>query len=295
MTNEIGAPLRWQVGAVTITAVVDMYWPMQVEWMVSDASADALAALPWVYDSGYVSADGEMRIAVQMFVVESEGRRIVVDTCAGNQKTRNGITAVFNDLHTDLPARMAAAGHGFDTIDTVVCTHLHFDHVGWNTTLDGERWVPSFPAARYLFSAADLTHWAQRHDPMHADAFDDSVQPVLDAGLVVGFEPPYDLTTEVRVEPTPGHTPGHGSVWIRSRGQQAVITGDMVHHPVQLARPLWRDVADGDHDLAGVTRSAFVAEVVDSGVIVLGTHFAAPTAVTVQSTDGDLRAVPVSQ
>lgn len=294
MIDATTEPLRWQIGAVRVTAVVELHWPLRVEWMVTDATADALTELPWAFDDGFLSADGEMRIAVQMFVVESEGRRIVVDTCGGNQKSRHGIAAVFHDLHTDLPARMNAAGFPFDTIDTVVCTHLHFDHVGWNTTRDGDRWRPTFGSAQYLFSAADVAHWSARHDENHAGAFDDSVQPVIDAGVMVAFDPPFAVTSEVSLEPTPGHTPGHTSVFIRSGGSTAVITGDMVHHPVQLARPYWRDVADVDHPLAGKTRAAFVDQVADSGIVVLGTHFAAPTAVTVQSRDGDLVAVPVT-
>jgi glyoxylase-like metal-dependent hydrolase (beta-lactamase superfamily II) len=292
-TNSGVQTHRWQIGAVTVTAVVELHWPMRVEWMVAEASAEALRALPWVVDDGFATPDGEMTIAVQMFVVESQGRRIVVDTCGGNHKARTGIASLFHDLHTDLPDRVAAAGFPFATIDTVVCTHLHFDHVGWNTTLDGDRWVPSFGSARYLFSAADLAHWARRDDPHHAAAFDDSVQPVLDAGLVVAFEPPHDLTSEVRLEPTPGHTPGHTSVWIRSGGHEAVITGDMVHHPVQLVRPDWHDVADSDHDVAARTRAAFAVSVVGTGTLVLGTHFPAPTSVEVLAGDGDLRVAPV--
>lgn len=287
-------PLRWEIGDVAITAVVELHWPLRIEWMVTDATADALRATPWVYERGWLRADGEMTIAVQMFVVESLGRRIVVDTCGGNHKARRGVASVFDDLHTDLPKRVAAAGFPFATIDTVVCTHLHFDHVGWNTTWSGDRWLPSFAGARYLCSSADLAHWARRSDPNHAAAFDDSVQPVLDAGLVVGFEPPYTVTDEVEIVPTPGHTPGHASVWIRSRGQEAVITGDMVHHPVQLARPEWRDIADTDSALAAVTRRQFAERVADSGVLVLGTHFAGSTGGTLHGHDGDLEFRPAA-
>ncbi len=284
-------PRRWRVGDVSITAVLEVSWPLQLSWMIVDASDDAVRDLPWVRDGGWVSDAGEMTIAVQMFVVESRGRRIVVDTCAGNGKRRTGVVSIFDQLAGDLDARVGTAGFPFDTIDTVVCTHLHFDHVGWNTRFDGDRWQPSFRGARYVFSAADLAHWSQRGDEMHAGAFDDSVQPVIDAGLVEAVEPPYTLTSEVRLVPTPGHTPGHSSVWISSQGNEAVITGDMVHHPVQLARPSWRDISDVDHERAASTRRAFVDQVAGAGVLVLGTHFPAPTAGTVQPERGDLRFV----
>jgi glyoxylase-like metal-dependent hydrolase (beta-lactamase superfamily II) len=291
MTHDPFAPRRWHVGDVTITALLEVAWPLRLDWMVAGATPDAIEALPWVRAGGCVHDAGEMTIAVQLFVVESEGRRIVVDTCAGNGKPRTGAASVFDGLDGDLEARCAAAGLPFDTVDTVVCTHLHFDHVGWNTRFDGERWRPTFAPARYVFSAADLAHWAERPDPLHAAAFDDSVAPVVDAGLVRAVAPPFEVTPEVRLVPTPGHTPGHASVWVSSRGHDAVITGDMVHHPVQLARPEWRDVSDVDHERAVDTRRAFVGEVAGTGVLVLGTHFPAPTAGTVQPVDGDLRFV----
>jgi len=268
-----------------------MEWPMRVEWMVPDATSAALAELPWVFDD-FVRGDGEMTIAVQAFVVESRGRRILVDTCAGNGKRREGIVAIFNDLASDFPDRMTAAGFPFESIDTVVCTHLHFDHVGWNTMLVDGAGLPSFPQARYLMGAADLAHWAVRPDPMHALAFDDSVAPVLEAGLVMPVTPEFAITSEVRLVPTPGHSPGHLSVWVESQGHNAVITGDLVHHPVQLARPEWRDVADSDPAAAAVTRRAFADLVRGAGVLVLGTHFDTPTGGTLALLDGDAVFVP---
>ncbi len=289
-----GRVLRWQVGEVQISAVLEIEWPMRVEWMVPDATNAALAAMPWVFEH-FTRVDGTMTIAVQAFVVESRGRRIVVDTCAGNAKRRDGVGAVFNELDSDFPVRMAAAGYPFESIDTVVCTHLHFDHVGWNTTLVDGVWRPSFRDARYVMGAADLAHWATRPDPMHAAAFDDSVAPVLDAGLVLPVTPEYVITSEVRLVPTPGHSPGHLSVWIESQGSHAVITGDMVHHPVQLARPEWRDVADSDAAAASVTRRAFADLVRGSGVLVLGTHFDAPTGGNLMLRDGDAVFVPAGR
>ena len=291
--SEIGRVLRWQVGAVRVSAVLEIEWPMRVRWMIPDATQEALAELPWVYD--HFVRDGAMTIAVQAFVVESDGRRIVVDTCAGNGKRRDGILGIFDALDTDFPDRMTAAGFPFGSIDTVVCTHLHFDHVGWNTTLVDGEWVPSFPNARYVVAAHDLAYWAARPDEMHAAAFDDSVAPVLAAGLVDAVGPDHVLSPDVRLIPTPGHSPGHVSVWIESEGHQAVITGDMVHHAVQLARPAWRDAADSDAALAASTRRAFADRVRGSEVLVLGTHFDAPTAGTVTVRDGDTVFVPASQ
>ena len=291
-----GAPtrtLRWRVGAVRVSAILEIDWSLRLDWMVPEATAAALTDLAWVYDR-FVRADGTMTIAVQAFVIESHGRRIVVDTCAGNGKRRGGVVERFDALATDFPARFAAAGSPFATIDTVVCTHLHFDHVGWNTMLVDGEWVPSFPDARYVIGAADLTHWATHPEEMHAAAFDDSVAPLVARGLVDPVTPEHELTREVRLIPTPGHSPGHLSVWIESQGHAAVITGDMVHHPVQLARPEWRDTSDTDAAAAAVTRRAFADRVRGAGVLVLGTHFDAPTGGTLAVRDGDAMFVPAT-
>src|SRR4051794_7178444 len=197
--------LQWRVGSVTVTAVVEIEWPLRIDWMVPDATADAIASMPWLHDAFLV--DGEtMTIAVQAFTVESQGRRIVVDTCAGNGKRRGGLVQMFDGLETDFPTRMAAAGVAFDSIDTVVCTHLHFDHVGWNTMLVGDEWVPAFASARYVMTAADIAHWSTQPEEMHAAAYDDSVVPLLAAGVVdvvdVG-DGGHSVTDEVRLIATP--------------------------------------------------------------------------------------------
>jgi glyoxylase-like metal-dependent hydrolase (beta-lactamase superfamily II) len=106
----------------------------------------------------------------------------------------------------------------------------------------------------------------------------DSIQPVIDAGLVDLVATDAQLTEHVWLTPTPGHTPGHVSVHIRSRGEEAVITGDLAHHPAQFAHPEWRSSADTDGDMAEATRRAFIARYADRPVLVIGTHFATPTA-----------------
>jgi glyoxylase-like metal-dependent hydrolase (beta-lactamase superfamily II) len=159
----------------------------------------------------------------------------------------------------------------------VLCTHLHVDHVGWNTRLEGDRWVPTFPKARYLFGRVELEHWQRAVGADDRQILADSVQPVIDAGLAEAVEIDHALTAEVRLEPTPGHTPGHVSVRIASHGAQAVITGDLMHHPVQCSEPDWHSHFDSDVQQARLTRRAFLGEQADRPVLVLGTHFAPPT------------------
>jgi glyoxylase-like metal-dependent hydrolase (beta-lactamase superfamily II) len=217
-----------------------------------------------------------MVMSVHALLVESEGRRILVDTCVGNDKERSipGWDRRQGPFLDDLEE----AGFAPDSIDTVLCTHLHIDHVGWNTRLEDGRWVPTFPRARYLFARDEYEWWVANDDEAYGPVIQDSVRPVFDAGLVDLVDPAHVVTEEVRLEPTPGHTPGHVSVHIASRGEEAVITGDLMHHPVQCAHPEWGSSADVDPEAALRTRRAFLERYADRPVLVVGTHFAAPTA-----------------
>jgi glyoxylase-like metal-dependent hydrolase (beta-lactamase superfamily II) len=157
-----------------------------------------------------------------------------------------------------------------------MCTHLHYDHVGWNTLWSEGRWVPTFPNARYLFARQDFEYWSSGVDDGNVD-LQFAVDPIVQAGLHELVEGDRRITAEVALEPTPGHTPGHVSVRIVSQGQQALITGDFVHHPVQLIEPTWSSKADVDPTLAVHTRARMADGLLADGVLVIGTHFAGPT------------------
>ena len=158
-------------------------------------------------------------------------------------------------MQTTFLADLAAAGYARETIDTVVCTHLHVDHVGWNTMLVEGRWVPTFPQARYLMGRVEYQHWTtQREREDMAVVLANSVAPVFDAGLVDLVETDHRICDEISLIPTPGHTPGHVSLRIASRGEEALITGDFMHHPCQIARPDWSSNADSDPAAARQTR-----------------------------------------
>jgi glyoxylase-like metal-dependent hydrolase (beta-lactamase superfamily II) len=175
-------------------------------------------------------------------------------------------------------ADLEKAGFARDSIDRVLCTHLHVDHVGWNTMLVDGKWKPTFPRALYLIGRKEWEHWSKASEPDTRELLDDSVRPVFDAGLAELVESDACITDEIRLEPTPGHTPGHHSVRISSRGQEAVITGDLMHHPVQMAHPEWGSHFDSDFNEAIATRRAFLERYGDQPILVLGTHFATPSA-----------------
>jgi glyoxylase-like metal-dependent hydrolase (beta-lactamase superfamily II) len=267
--------MHWQVGDVTITSVLELEWPLPLAGLVTGATEDEVAEhrdwlLAWALDE-----HGQANLRIHALVVEARGRRIVVDTCVGNDKDRN--LAPLHHMQTTFLSDLQGEGFARESIDTVVCTHLHMDHVGWNTMrVDGE-WVPTFPNARYLMVREEVEHWRVEKD-FAGDAFGDSVQPVIDAGLVEFVEPGHEVAPGIVMVPTPGHTPGHVSVHITSGEDEAWITGDVLHHPVQCARPDWGGIVDGDPAGAERTRRTMLARWADDGVLVIGTHFAAPCA-----------------
>jgi glyoxylase-like metal-dependent hydrolase (beta-lactamase superfamily II) len=265
---------RWRIGDVVVSKLVELEIAGKATWILPDATRDNLLRDAWLRPH-FVTEAGEALMSVHAFVVESQGRRIVVDTCIGNDK-QLAIPA-WNQRQGPFLADLAAAGFAPESIDTVLCTHLHVDHVGWNTRKQDGRWVPTFARARYLWSRREYDYWNGQHGEDYVSVLAESVRPVFDAGLVDLVADDHRVTDEVQLEPTPGHTPGHVSVHITSRGEEAVITGDLMHHPVQIAHPEWGSRADFDGVQAEATRRAFLARYAGRPVLVLGTHFAGPT------------------
>lgn len=274
--------LTWQVGDVTITRVEEVVTWVEATALMPDFTPNVLTPhRSWLSPNYFSERNDKMALSIHAFVVESNGTTIVVDTCVGE-----GPQSLPSD--PEFPSRLdAAIDGGLDAVDIVLCTHLHFDHVGWNLhTVDGER-VPVFPNARYLFSTTEVEH-TRVHDE-HA-VIEPSVQPLIDLGLADLVDMDHQITDEVRLIPTPGHTPGHVSVAIESAGEQAVITGDMTHTPLQFAEPdLSSANFDWDSDQARATRHERLAQWTDEEVLVLGTHFAPPTGGHITTVDGSVR------
>ena len=265
------------IGRLRVSAVVERSGPTRSTWLLPDALPEALERHREWLAPCFLDDKGRLLQTIQAFVIEAPGLRVIVDTCVGNDKDRGG-RAPFHMMQTTFLDEFAAAGFPPESIDLVLCTHLHVDHVGWNTRLEGGRWIPTFPRARHLFTRREWEHWSHEEDVDTKRIMADSVRPVLDAGLATLVAMDHRISPEIWLEPTPGHTPGHVSVRLQSGDAEAVITGDLVHHPVQMAEPQWATPFDSDADEARKTRRAFCQRYADSSVAVLGTHFAHPTA-----------------
>jgi glyoxylase-like metal-dependent hydrolase (beta-lactamase superfamily II) len=286
-------PSKWTLGAATITRVVESEGPMQGTFLFEDGSPENFLKHSWLRPH-FLTESGRPIGSIQAFLVESRGERILVDTCVGNDKRR--ARKHWHLRKGRFLEDLAGVGYPRQTVSIVLCTHMHVDHVGWNTILVDDAWIPTFPNARYLFARREWEHWSAEAMNPDNDPITDSIRPVVEAGLADFVESDYQLTEEVSLEPTPGHTPGHVSVRIRSEGCEAAITGDLMHHPVQLAEPEWSNKADSNPDVARCTRRAFFKRCADRPIMVFGTHFPTPPAGRIV-TDGnawrfDIRADP---
>jgi glyoxylase-like metal-dependent hydrolase (beta-lactamase superfamily II) len=267
----------WRIGDVTISKLVELEATGGIGFLLPQATREAVQPMQWLYPH-FMDEAGRLKASVHALVVQTPTRRIIVDTCLGNDKTGRAVPQ-WNDRQGPFLRDLAAAGFARESIDTVVCTHLHIDHVGWNTMLVDGRWRPTFPNARYLMGATEYAYWRDQRDQEDQVAvFADSVAPVFEAGLVDLVDTDHRVCDEVSFVPTLGHTPGHVSIRIASRGEEALITGDFLHHPCQLARPDWAAIVDYDGAHSTRTRLEMFARLAGTPTLVIGTHFAGATA-----------------
>ncbi|MFD7339188.1 MBL fold metallo-hydrolase [Streptomyces violascens] len=280
----------WSLGDIAVHRVDEIELPRQTgPWLLPDATKDVLDEAAWLRPD-FADADVP-RLASHSFAVEAGGLRIVVDTGIGNAKPR--ANPAWNGLDTDFLQGLEAAGFPPESVDLVITTHLHTDHVGWNTRLSGEDWVPTFPNARYLTSRTEWDHWAATDlDEPRRQMFRDSVTPVRDAGqydLVDVPDQGHEVAPGVLLVPAPGHTPGQVAVELRGSDRRALITGDSIHHPVQLSHPHVHSCVDIDPAQAIRTRARLLDALADTDTLLMGTHFPRPTAGTVRRENGRYR------
>ncbi len=269
----------WKIGQVEITRLVELWnWEDDIWMCLQDAKPDIVHTQPWLLPH-HATPDGRMFINFQAFVLKIGDRRIMIDTCVGADRERD--FDIFTHMRTSFLNDLAHVGIQTSDIDTVLCTHLHFDHVGWNTQLVNGEWVPTFPNARYLFDRKEYDHWMVLRETDTSHSYThliDAVDPIIKAGLVDFIDASHKICPEVELLATPGHTPGHVSVLIHSEGQSAVITGDLMHNPIQLAFPTHPATFDMDKVAGTKTRLDFVKRFAETPVLVIGSHFADPSA-----------------
>jgi glyoxylase-like metal-dependent hydrolase (beta-lactamase superfamily II) len=288
-TKEFCMLDSWKIGEITVTRILEMEMPLPYRAdtaFMPKATPAAIKEIDWLFPH-YVTPEGFIKLAFQIFLVQAPGLRLVVDTCIGNDKPRHMLGG--KALQTSFLENLELAGWTRDSVDYVVCTHLHVDHVGWNTMKDGDSWVPTFPNARYLIGATEYEYWSKDTGEDQVAIMLDSIKPVFDAGLVDLVETDHVISADIKLIPTVGHTPGHVSVMLESQEENAMITGDFMHHPCQIAHPDWTVTFDEDPEAAANCRLTLLKELADSTTLVIGTHFSRPTAGKIVSVAGGFK------
>jgi glyoxylase-like metal-dependent hydrolase (beta-lactamase superfamily II) len=283
-----------ELGRLRISKVHEIDSPVPLLSQLPGTTGDDMRRLlEWYDQPDEVNDDPEtsfMTFSVHSWVIEVDGQTILVDTCDGNHKNRS-LDAV-HQLDTDYLGNLRRAGFAPEDIDLVMCTHLHFDHVGWNTRLENGRWVPTFPNARYLFGRRDYEYF--RGEPageeLHYQAFVDSILPVMEAGkgelVDEEFVAHREIGDGVWLEPAFGHSPGCCTINAQAGGAPALFWGDVIHHPVQLIRHDLKFAYDADGEAASRVRRATLDRAADADLMCFPAHFRRTSAGHVKR-DGD--------
>lgn len=232
---------------------------------------------PWLVPQHYRPETDALVLSMHSWVVKTERHTILIDACIGNDKDRMPRTH-WHHRRGDFLQRLAAVGLQPQDIDLVMCTHMHADHVGWNTVLRDGRWVPTFPNARYLFSQVEYAHAStyQHPNPIMRQAFNDSVLPVVESGQALMIDDGHQVDEMFTVQLAPGHTPGNAMVRLQTPGQEALFVGDVIHHPVQVYHPEWSTMACLDPQASRASRQRMLQHCCEHHTLMLPAHFAAP-------------------
>lgn len=275
-----------RIGDVEVWRILEIDGPYaRPDELFSNTGPDVAALIAERVPGGICPSTGGLILPVQGFLLKTPSHIVLVDACVGNDKTAPNDPEWHQRSSGRFMAGLTAAGVTPDDIDYVLCTHLHIDHVGWNTRLDNGAWVPTFPNARYLFPAADN----EAFGASAGASYTESVLPVIQAGQAEMVGPDHQLGDSVTLIPTPGHTPGHVSVLISSLGAEAVITGDALHSSAQCWYPDWHFKYDADPELAIRSRRALFEQAAEADCRVLGTHFVLPSIGRIRAEGGAFR------
>jgi glyoxylase-like metal-dependent hydrolase (beta-lactamase superfamily II) len=272
------------LGRMSVQKVLEMESGPPMPLILPGITPEDLARLATWYQDETLGPTPELSafmMSMHSYVLQLDGLTVLVDACNGDHKHRS-IPDV-DRVETPFLANLAWLGLTTDDIDLVLCTHLHFDHVGWNTRLENGKWVPTFANARYLFSRRDFEHFgSQELENDHLRAFRDSVLPVYEAGRAQLIDENIAVHREIGdgiwLEPAFGHSPGNFSVLAQCGGERAIFWGDVVHHPVQLLRPDLTMSFDGDPGMARETRQRTLVRAVEEDLVCFPAHFRDPSA-----------------
>ncbi|HUZ74140.1 MAG TPA: MBL fold metallo-hydrolase [Stellaceae bacterium] len=279
----------WSLGPITVTRIEELLGPANVppdQYLLGYDRALVDRHRDWLVPNHYAPAQDRLVTSIHAWLIRTGWHTILLDCCAGNHKNRP-FSPRFHRLETPFLERLAAAGARPEDIDIVLCTHLHADHVGWNTVLKDGAWVPTFPRARYLFSRTESLYWdatqnpAMRSDPRR-EAYDDSVLPVVARGQAELVDGAHALDDGITIEPAPGHTPGHVMLKIAAAGAHGVFCGDAIHHPLQVYAPHWNHAADEQPAEAALTRRRVLEHCAERQAWLFPTHFGAPHVVVIK-------------
>ena len=286
----------WSIGALRVTSAVEYVGPTHIpEAMFPAFSDDALGRQAEMLPPGaWYPEIRRFTIAIQIWIVHAGNDIVLIDSGVGNHKNRPAQR--MHMLNTLLPQWLAAAGAAPLAVTHVLTTHFHSDHIGWNTTLQDGRWTPTFPNARYLLPRSDFEYFKGLNDSGKASdtSIDDSVMPVIEAGLADFIDERSDLPAGLRPVAAVGHTPGMMNYWIESRGETGVFSGDVFHHPVQILNPLWNTAFCILPDAARATRARVLAETAATGARLMPCHFPAPYSGYVRRAGDGYRFEPAS-
>jgi len=236
--------------------------------------------LDWIAPRFWNAERNTISITMQTWIVKSKHHTVLVDTCNGNHKPRPYFPAA-DQLNTPYLERLKAAGVSPEDVDFVFCTHMHVDHVGWNTRLENGRWVPTFPNAKYLFAQKEYDQYLPENfidgkAPLFMDVFEDSVLPVIAAGKAQMVDGEHQVNDSLRIVPAPGHTPGHYIVHAGSADETALFIGDAIHNPIQIAEPQLSTAFCTDGKLAARSRIRILEDCAEHGHLLVPTHFDPP-------------------
>jgi glyoxylase-like metal-dependent hydrolase (beta-lactamase superfamily II) len=276
---------RWTFGATTLQRVVESEGPLLSPFEIFGACTQAHLDenRGWLQPRFHNPESGLLVISIQSFLVRQNGLTILVDCCGGNDKDR--VRPHFHRQKRPWLDTLRAAGAAPEDIDIVLCTHLHVDHVGWNTRLENGRWVPTFPNARYLIAQREWDYWRNAGPAAlqrTGDFIADSVLPIVERGQADMIGDEHAIRSDISVEPAHGHTPGQKMLRLSGGAREALLTADLMHHPLQLRYPEWSTNFCVDPDLARRTRRDFLTANAGSGRLVFPTHFPSPTGGTIE-------------